>query len=525
MAIDPDLTWPMMESIIRRSLEKNASTVSNVEEQRVLRAFNIPSDGKLPLPKPTISPSPYEYFCSVNEDASHITQPRLSVTKLLTSGWCELRSFYEIYAGLRATKSRRLSSGIAYHEKLEKAAHPALKENLVQEELEHASQSFSKEEKQNLFKTKMAHQLASQWSERVVTRLIGLAETKILREIQVHGFLNLKSNKFATNNEEINNSILVNGVVDVIYIDTNNHTAKEPECIRSGGEHNEVAPELISQKILDLSVEIPRAKNTLTSLARDHYLHVCDVKTRAYDSIPAQKSVLLSARDQCMIYSEFVHNLSRHVDFGFECSLENARRRNVDPDAPISAGFATELLLNQFSTLALDYLRISDGHPIGYDGYDTLQSPSGCKYSLGDFVEEEQFKRMLADLYGENSPFLELELSSLFRPWKKPLTLRYFAARAGQAFNTLAAFQRGSVSVEYHRVRTKQILAKIHYSFDEQLLNQTIQRSSTFWNGQRQPQATLNMSRCSKCIFANRCPVKNRSNENNFGKRIYELYE
>lgn len=522
--VDPNLTWPIMESIIQRS-QGNDASVSSVEEQKVLRAFGMPSSGKLPLPKPTIRPSPYEYFCSVNEDASHISQPRLSVTKLLTSGWCELRSFYEIYAGLKATKNRRLSSGIAYHEKLEKAAHPALDEDVVQEQLEKVSTSLTKEEKQRLFKTKMAHKLASQWSERIVTRLIGMAKTKILREIQVHGFLNIENNKLATSKKEIERSILVNGVVDIIHIDKHNHTAKEAEYDRNVEEHLEVATKSMPQEIIDLSIEIPRAKKSLTALAKDHYLHVCDVKTRAYDSIPAQESVLLSARDQCMIYSEFIHNLSRNSEFGYECSLENARRRNVDPDAPISVGFATELLVNQFSTLALDFRRIANGSPIGFEDYDKQASSSSYEYSLSEFVKEEEFKQMLVDLYGENSPFLELDLSSLFRPWKSPLTLRYFAARAGEAYNTLSAFLQGSVSVEYHRLRTKKVLARIHYSFDDHLLSLTVQRSSSFWSGQRQPQATLNLSRCSKCCFANRCPVKNSSHENNFGKQIYELYD
>lgn len=523
--VDPDLTWPIMESIIRIVEGDNASPVSNIEEQKVLRAFNIPLHGKLPLPRPVIKPSPYEYFCTVNEDASHISQPRLSVTKLLTSGWCELRSFYEIYAGLIATKNRRLSSGIAYHETLEKAAHPTLDTKEVQAELEKVSISLTKEEKQSLFETKMAHQLASQWSERVVTRLIGMANTKILREIQVHGFLNFEKNTLAKTKAEIDKSILVNGVVDIIHIDKHNHITKEAECIKDGVEHFGIVPEHITQNILDLCVEIPKAKKTFTELARDHFLHVCDVKTRAYDSIPAQKSVLLSARDQCMIYSEFVHNLSQSCQFAYECSLENARRRNVDPDAPISAGFATELLVNQFSTLALDYLRISSGQPIGFEEYDKVTLPSVIEYSLGDFVNEEQFKQMLKDLYGEQSPFLKLDMSSLFKPWNRPLTLRYFAARAGQAYNTLNAFLQGSVSVEYHRVRTKKVLARIHYSFDEHVLDLTVHKSSTFWSGQRQPQATLNLSRCSKCRFANRCPVKNGNHENDFGKRIYELYD
>lgn len=527
VVLDPNQTWPIMESIITQS-RGNDGLVVTVEERKALHALNAPAYGKLPFPEPIISPSPYQYFCSVNSDDSHISQPRLSVTKLLTAGWCELRSFYEVFAGLKIIKNQRLSSGTAHHERLEKEAHPALDSELVEMELNKASLNYTKKEKEFLFGTKMAYKLASQWSEKVVTRLVDLASTKMLREIQVHGYLRLINGELADSVDHIADSVLVNGVVDVIALDRYNHTEEKPKYdIESNPTPKASSVEArVKHGILDLSVEIPQAKKVSTILSKDHFLHVVDLKTRAVNSIPTQLSVLSSARDQCMIYSEFLHNISRDSRFGYESSLENARRRNVNPDTPISVGFATELLINQFSTLVLDYLRLAKGESIGFDDYDSYETPaSTSEYSLKDFVTEKEFKIMLTELYGSITPILEVNLSPLFCTWKKPLTLRYFAARAGQAFNILEPFRQGSLSVEYHKVNTKKMLGKIHYAFDQSILTKTLKDSASFWNGTRQPESTTSITRCRNCKFRNRCPVLNGGLEKKIGDSIHMLHD
>lgn len=286
---DPDLTWPIIKDIIPKKAGQDASNLT-LDEQRALRTLKGRSSGQLPIPVAKIEPSPYEYYCTVNEDSSHITQPRLSVTKLLVLGWCELREFYGVFSGLHTKRTARLRTGVNHHEKLEKKSHPRLDAKKVDKEVKQASETHTKEELAVLFSTKMAHQLASAWSERVVTRLVEMAHTKQLREIQVHGFLNLETGVLAADVEAVADSVLVNGIVDIVSLDTQNHTLEEPRY--ESGE--ELPPKLkqkkseMEQKILDLSIVIPEAKNILSKLAEDHYLHTCDVKTRVQNSIPSK---------------------------------------------------------------------------------------------------------------------------------------------------------------------------------------------------------------------------------------------
>lgn len=524
---DPLSTWPTIQSIIPKGARLDASTMT-IEEHRALEAFKVAKHSFLPLPKPQIRPSPFEYFCSVNEDRSYLTQPRLSVTKLLTGAWCELQSFYDVFAGLREAKSSRLTTGVKHHEKLEKRAHPRLDSELVDKSIQEATLEHTEEEKVALFKTRMAYQLASQWSEKVVTRLIQMAFRGLLREIQVHGFLDLDKGRFANDTQEIPGLILVNGVVDIVKVDSFNHNTSEPLYEKQGPNlimENAKTAELLNE-ILDLSIEIPRAKEHLTKLSKDHYLHIGDVKTRRVDNIPAQESVLLSAKNQCLIYSQLIDILARNPEFGYLSWVENGIRRNVDPNEPISIGFAAELLLEQFSTLALDYLRLARGEPIGFGPFDQLQSAlSTEQYSLSDFTSKEQFHRMLEELYGADSNFLNLDISPLFESWKKPPTLRYFAARAGQAFNIFEAFLPGSVSVEYYNIRTNKLLQSIHYAYDKENLKKVVLDSATFWNGSREPAGTESKSRCTYCKFQNRCPVKNDAGLEKIAKRIAQLYE
>lgn len=524
---DPLSTWPIIQSIIPSEEGRDASRTT-IEEHRVLDAFSALKGSFLPLPKPQIRPSPFEYFTLVNEDRSYLTQPRLSVTKLLTAGWCELQSFYDVFAGLREIKSSRLATGVKHHEKLERKAHPKLDSELVDLQIEQASEGHTEEKKKLLFETKMAHQLASQWSEKVVTRLLQMASTGMLREIQVHGFLDLHSGSLAENLQEIPGLVLVNGVIDIVSVDTFNHEDPEPLY-----EHDEADPTTrklesmqLPQKILDLSKEIPKAKEHFTELSKDHFLHVGDIKTRRVNSIPAQQSVLLSARNQCFFYSQFINTLSRDPCFGYSSWIENGIRRNVDPDTPISAGYAAELLIQQFSTLSLDFLRLAEGEPIGFDAFDHhCPTPPTEHYSLSDFASKEQFHGMLAELYGLDSPLLQLDISPLFKNWSKPPTLRYFAARAGQAFNILEAFLPGSVSVEYHNIRANSLVLRIHYAYDEGAFKKVVQDSATFWNGSREPIGTESKSRCSYCKFQNRCPVKNDAGPEKIAQRLSQLYD
>ena len=67
---------------------------------------------------------------------SHVTpfdvesSKRLSVTKLLTKGWCELRKMYDIYAQTDIFKSKRVAEGSKIHSTLEERTHKKTKDVL-----------------------------------------------------------------------------------------------------------------------------------------------------------------------------------------------------------------------------------------------------------------------------------------------------------------------------------------------------------------------------------------------------------
>lgn len=530
---DPASTWNTLKDILPGTDNTVATRVSE-NEKRVLNVFGAPHFALLPRPEPHRSPSPYEYFCTVNESASHVEQPRLSVTKLLTDAWCELQTFYDVFAGLPSARSARLSSGTRHHENLEKQAHPRVDARRVEKQIESAAQKHAPEAVEVLFGTPMAAQLASQWSEHVTMRLVEMADTCELREIHVHGFLDLARGSLVTDAARVRAAVLVNGVVDLVRVDASNHTQREPwleEGVRDAG-----GARLSTRKLLlvDLSCAIPRAKATMTALSKDHFVHVYDVKTRQNDTIPAQRSVLDAARRQCMFYSRFLADLARDSNYAYQSWLENGRRRRVEPDAPLGTGNATELLLRHFETLALDYLRLARGTDLGFDDFDNshthrqkqnVDGPEHApRYTLSDFVSAAQFREMLAALYGQDSPFLELDVTPLFSAWNRPLTLRYFAARAGQTCNILEAVVPGSVGVEYHNMHTRRLLKRMHFALDGATLTAAVQHAASFWNGTRLPTATDDMKRCVYCLYKNRCPVKNRATEK-VGERIYRLCE
>lgn len=502
----------------------------------MLSAFKKSSESLLELPEDSL-PSPFAYHSTVNGEPNYVSHPRLSVSKLLTDSWCELREFFEVYAGLpRSATTQRMQTGSDYHKHLEQQNHATVDEELLESIIDKQLSGFPEQEQAVLTQNMFGSSLASHWTEQVLVRSLAVAFRQYAREMYVHGFLNFYSGKLATSTQELLLAVLINGIADIVKIDEWNIqkelTSAFPWELESESQYVEEiadrigAIQLNDHSVVDLTQELPKAKKELDNLAKTHFLHVRDVKTRAFNSIPPQGLVVQSARVQCMYYAQFLANLSQSAEFAYSSNLENAKRRGVDVDEPIGAALAVKLLLSNFAVLAVDLKRLARGDPIGFEAYDNHKvEPNTAEYSLRSFVTESRFREMLAQIYGDSSNVMISDVSELFKPWKQPLTLRYFAARAGQSFNLFQNFKPASVCIEYHNVKSHRIIACKHFPFDMRQLVQSTERACLFWSGQRKPQETLDRSKCKKCDFRTRCPAINKPSGALAGDAIYELIE
>lgn len=533
LSSDRSSTWSLVKQL--GPCDENSRSPPTPHEEAVLATFGKLQDALLEVGD-TQLPLPFTYHSSVNGEPNYVTQPRLSVSKLLTSSWCELRTYFDIYAGLpKKAVTTRMQTGTGYHQHLELQDHAIVLWESLQELIRKYLAKFSPEEQDKLMSNSLAAELGSHWADQVVARSLMVADKRRGREIIVHGFLNIHTGQLARTVAELLLAVLVNGIIDVVKIDGKNYqkqlTTSFPDR-RGTGDYVEIPDEELHEqklralRVIDLTVELSRAKKELDLASNANFLHVRDVKTRASNYIPNQDLVVHGARVQCMYYAQFLNNLSQSAEFAYASCLENAKRRGVAVDEPLGIAQATISIISNFGTLALDMKRLARGEPIGFDEFDNGErSASEEAFSLSDFVTEAEFRDMLSVVYGESSTFLSEDISDLFKRWKQPLTFRYFAARSGQAFNLYEKFEPASVCIEYHNVKTHQIIAYKHFPFRDDVMLKSIAETCSFWSGQRKPQATDDRSKCRHCEFQSRCPAINKSTQVLAGDLIYKLLE
>lgn len=525
---DRSTTWEVVKTLLPH--EQKSIEPANEHEAHVLKVFGNPNDELLTVPPLKYLPSPFKYHSAVNGDISYVTQPRLSVSKLLTDAWCELRSFYDIYAGLpQLPPLSSMKVGIKYHAKLESEEHPKRDKLSLKGEIKALLAKHPKNIRDELVRTKDAYGFAQNWVEQTVFRSICAGHTKVARELFVHGFMDFKLGNLVTDADKLKNGVLVNGIADIVKIDTYNATEFTDDAALgelsdedSSGSLSDHIPKFGLSEVLDLNVELATAKSTMSQLAKDHFLHTRDVKTRRLNVIPSQALAIKGAKLQCMYYAVFLYNLARSAEFAYESCIENLTRRRIDPDEPISIALATELLVVNFRTIALDCVRLAKGEPIGFSKFDNHTHPAN-DYSLSQFLTETQFRSLIEIHYKDELDISGFDLSSLFTNWKVPLTLRYISARTGQAFNIYEAFEPSSVCIEYHNPLKHQLIARMHYPFDMQEIQDSITQSSKFWSGERRPSHTKDPSMCNYCNFKKRCSAINSEIGPEAAKLIHEL--
>lgn len=516
---------------IQKQTDAYTPELVNPAVYRVLQKFDRPPTSLLYIPR-NLQPSPFEYYCTVNEgDSSFQTEPRLLVTKLLTGLWCELQLFYDVYAGLRKKQqTTRLTEGSEYHDKLEKEEHALADLTGAEAELAEVAAKHSEEDTLYLGRNLSLAIWCKANTEHVIKRGINLAHTRHAREIAVHAYVNLETGNLATEEDQFEDSVLVNGIADIVQFEPKNKEAAEGNSdISADNLLQEFSGLSLSSQVWDLSRLIPEAEEELQRDYQKYNIQVRDVKTRGTKSLPKSKLQLNAARLQCMYYTRFLRNLMRNQDFAYASYQENARRRQVDPDSHIGEAHATVLLLQNFEALALDYVRLAKGEDIGYETHDSImremysseEEAIRLNYNLSRFISEEQFRSFLRIVYGDDLASDEVDISPLFNSWRYPLTARFFLARSTQILYTLRQYESSTVCVDYHHAKSSTLISSLEYPYHVKEVNAALKDAAMFWSGKRQPRGTDSEFKCQNCDYRSRCPVLNKQSQQSIGALIY----
>ncbi|KAK6462171.1 mitochondrial exonuclease V [Scheffersomyces coipomensis] len=514
--------------------------------------WNIPTSKLLPLYNNSNS-NPYEFHSTTNADNSYVTSPRLSVTKLLTNSWCELRDFYNIYAGSPGFKpTAAIKLGLKRHTALETETHVIIdsisltkfltrhmKQNIeVYHDLIEATDDEnlllmyeSDLEAFNKFAigNKQESELALEWCDQIITRMFSLIRTSEAREILVHGFLNLHDREFLSTTEQLEsfpyktgdaneNRVLVSGIVD--YFSLTN--SSDPDDYDLFEEINDY----LQREYQDVSVDMTRYFEDIPSIMKKYAgvykLKTTDVKTRSSNYVPGQRSVIEAAKHQIFFYRKMMGLLSNESGddphFAYHSLIENAKVRGLDVDEPINVISLITILRKYPKLLLNDFVKLSQGEPIGFEPFDEYceSNPFEGKYNISSIIETAQnidvpYERIKIDDLVEIDPFNFHDVfpQEVMGNWVTPPTLRYFAARGSQFYALIKDLLGDETSVEYHNGRTNRCFKTVKYKYDIEVLNKQTTLASTFWTGERFPSHTNDHKMCGYCSFRSQCLIPN----------------
>lgn len=525
---------------------------------QLTKTFQLEPWDAFPLQKPGyVQETPFEYHSKQNGDPSYVSNPRLSVTKLLTDQWCELQEMYRVYAGSpERRKSKQMQMGSKIHLQLEvdeygKVEVAELEEFLDQKliQLQTRKQEESRGTKtidnvpirrdedpsspyatakpkvsDGRFEDTEEASLAYEWFSKITKRLYILLTRSEAREVLVHGYLDLESgrivNDMSPSSLSDKNKVLVSGVVDSLSLETEGLPQQKWEMFKEIQDLLEITFLKMTDRefLVDLSEFIRIIGPVLQSDAHQYMLKVTDVKTRAFNSIPAQESVLQATKRQISFYRKFLGVLSGDLnhDSAYQMLLENARRRHLNLDTPISFKTMFILLATNFDLLYHDFAKLALGTPIGFNDYDNFYNhtnghnveQSTFDYDPSLLVSKEEVHKFI-EVANLKFPGLNCNhlIMNLLRPWRTPLTLRYFATRASQMYKLLRPFLSDRLRIEYRNAKTGHYFRKLDFSYNESELSEASRKALTFWNAQRPPTPATEISKCTNCEFEPRCLV------------------
>lgn len=527
--------------------EKEVETISP-KLKYLLAAFHIDNDEVLPLTKPKhLKENPFEYHSKYNGDESYVSMPRLSVTKLLTSQWCELREFYTIYSGSPVKEeTKEMRSGTEAHLKLELQTHKLidteefskLTDNCIEEKVVKAKKDISKLEDPNdiqqattllnnlielLDGASPESSLASDWLEKIVSRLFYLINTSEAREVLLHGYLDLITSNFVSNLDEFplrkHNHVLVSGVVDYLKL-VNPYDENDLSMFKDIQDYMEFTYQKLGEnRLIDLTSFLRDIEPIILEYRNKYKIVITDVKTRSWNKLPQQESVIQAAKLQASYYRNLFGILAGEFDESslcYEMLIENAKRRNLDVDRPISLKSALLFLRAHHSIILKDYVKMANGEPIGFEPFDTFtrekylnRSPSYDFRKLFSENEIIDFIQKLKETDSNDLNFEAILTPEFLKAWKVPLTLRYFAARSSQLYHLFKPFLSDLLSIEYHNAKTGKCFHTNYYTYDTEENRNASKNATAFWNGSKPPSPVNDLSKCTYCDFSSKCLIPN----------------
>ncbi|KAI5951091.1 EXO5 [Candida jiufengensis] len=518
----------------RKKKHQDPNKLKNQNLEQIFENWKLPHTQDLPTINPT-NISPYKFYTTTNSDESIIRSPRLSVTKLLVNTWCQLRDYYQIYAGSNRLKGVNVKAGHTYHSKLELETHEF--ENIEQDmslinlNVENLkSQTINKEELavlEKLSEFNINDQLANDWCDKIISRLFNLVVNSEAREVLVHGYVNLNEEKLITseNFDGFNDSVLISGVIDLLkFINTN-----DPTNLDFFVEIQNMIDLKFSTKNstrIDLTSFFKEISEILTNYNKQELnVNIMELKSRSWNQLPNYDSVLKSAKYQTYYYKNMFTNLSQDSKFTYYSLLRNAEIRGCNVDEPLNQILVLKLIRLYSDFLYDDFLKLCNGEPIGFELFDNHILKNKEPYNFGLLFQDNSFSlndsstsQFLQDLdEQENSNFNYSELlKPLLKPWKTPPTLRYLASRSSQFYTIFQNFINEEYTyVEYHNSKTEKNFKTIKYKYNPVIFQQQLKQACEFWKGTTKPEFVDNLNKCKYCDFATRCMVaKNEINEN-----------
>ncbi|KAL6941623.1 hypothetical protein ACO0RG_002758 [Hanseniaspora osmophila] len=473
---------------------------------------------------------------------SHVTpfdvesSKRLSVTKLLTKGWCELRKMYDIYAQTDIFKSKRVAEGSKIHSTLEERTHKKTKdvleiidsyniENLLQEfnekwlELEAghklldvpSAEGEHVEVEEILDLELFAEDIFSQGWCNNVSRLYDLCTNGEAREILVHGYINKSTGKFVEGaiDSKSEDLILISGVIDHIYVP--NHPTWDSSYSPLDGNHIDENDDMDATfKDIDVLLNYPPKETEAPWV-----YHLGDVKTRAYNNVPLQENVVNASKLQVMYYKFFFRNLcTQPREHTFQKLVHNAHYRGLDPYKYLQSEQVFSLFV-QFAFFRKDLLKLKDGSIFQDEVLDggSLQVLTQEANAAPEYDQEKlnyYLQRFFPDWGFEGK-------------WVYWPTLEYFARRMSQLYSRVLSQPNSSISnelsIEYYNKRNM-LFQKTEFEYDENYFKQNLESSVAFWLGKRlvepiDPLVDDNLNTyCKKCEYRNHCFWKFKRMEN-----------
>lgn len=450
----------------------------------VRRAFGSDPDhpGYLPFKLPKERSNPYwdaHLGRTVDPETGKETvhgKPRLSVTKLLTKRWCELRESYDIYAKAPIYEHAQVIEGLETHQKLEDETHRIPED--WHEFMEHFEVPIPTDE---------YHELVSAWYESIA-RLVDLFMVGEAREVLCHGFLDPNSCQMVEGPVISGEEVLVSGVIDHLILTPRASNHNKPLGLSGCIE---------SRPNLSIADVLSQLEGQREPLKQKYEIVLSDIKTRSIRKVPTQNSVVKSTKIQVMYYRSFLAALGSSPSNTYERLLLNAQRRRMDIDRPIEPSKLISIMAAS-DLITSDMRCLRDGENIGFKAYDDHFSAR----SQGDAYDMSQFHDLITDVN------VIQKFEEFFTLWSRPPTLRYFAVRLAQMYHEVAPLLSDTLLIEYYCQGEN--FHNIVFEYDPELIKSECFDSASFWFGKRdiepiKPTLKNVMTYCKYCDYEEVC--------------------